>query len=102
MPSPAISRLDAAKSSTLGPEAVPIGGTTASANVTTSADPNKNATALAAHQVALASAPISAVASTANAIEGAKQLAAYTAVDHHVLPHHKVHMSPRVYRSPPH
>lgn len=95
MPSPAISRLDAAKSaSNLTSSSPPTGGVLASANITTSTNPDENAVAGAANQVALdpklATAPASTVTSAASVIEGAKQLAAYTAVDQHVLPHHKV------------
>jgi hypothetical protein len=95
MPSPALTRLDAAKSaSALTSGSPPIGGTLASANISTSTNPNENAVAGAANKVALdpklATAPASTVTSAASVIEGAKQLAAYTAVDHHIQPHHKV------------
>jgi ribose 5-phosphate isomerase A len=92
MPSPAITRLDAAKSSlSTTPN---VGGTTATANVTTSTNPQENAAATAAntisHDPKLATGQTASVTNAANVIEGAKQLAAYAAVDHHILPHHKV------------
>ncbi|PVF96672.1 ribose 5-phosphate isomerase [Serendipita vermifera] len=92
MPSPAITRLDAAKSTLSNPSTV--GGTTATANVTTSTNPQENAAATAAntisHDPKLATSQATSVTNAANVIEGAKQLAAYAAVDHHILPHHKV------------
>ncbi|KAG8824254.1 ribose-5-phosphate isomerase rki1 [Serendipita sp. 399] len=89
MPSPAITRLDAAKASTVAqtPDSVTIEGTTATANVATSTNPAQNAAATAATSV---TANQESVAAAANVIEGAKQLAAFSAVDHHILPHHKV------------
>ncbi|KAG8757743.1 ribose-5-phosphate isomerase rki1 [Serendipita sp. 396] len=89
MPSPAITRLDAAKASTIAQtlDNATIGGTTATANVTTSTDPTQNAAAAATNSLA---ANQDSVATAANVIEGAKQLAAFSAVDHHILPHHKV------------
>lgn len=68
------------------------GDATATANVTTSTNPVEN---VAAHAVNITSqqakaAPSASATQAATIIEGAKQLAAYTAVDHHILPHHKV------------
>lgn len=86
MPSPAVSRLDA--STIAGSD-----GPTATANIATSTNPSENANATATNQIHQNPALVhkeSAVASSANVIEGAKQLAAFTAVDQHILPHHKV------------
>lgn len=91
MSSPAIARLDASKGSSIPNNSNP-GDATATANVTTSTNPADN---VAAHAVNIASqeakgAPSASATQAATVIEGAKQLAAYTAVDHHILPHHKV------------
>jgi hypothetical protein len=69
------------------------GNTMVDANVTTSTNPSEN---IAPHAANVASQePKAALSSSASqaatAIEGAKQLAAYTAVDRHVLRHHKVY-----------
>jgi hypothetical protein len=68
------------------------GNATVDANVTTSTNPSQSITA---HAINITSheakaAPSLSAAQALSTIEGAKQLAAYTAVDHHVLRHHKV------------
>ena len=86
MSSPAVSRLDASKIS--GAD-----GVTATANIATSTNPSENASATAANEIHQNPSLVHkepAVASSANAIEDAKQLAAFTAVDQHILTHHKV------------
>ena len=45
---------------------------------------------MASTNVTTSIAPASAVTNSASVIEGAKRLAAYAAVDQHVLPYHKV------------
>jgi hypothetical protein len=94
MPSPAVTRLDAAKTASSLSSSNPTGGIVASTNVTTSSNPVDNAVACAANKVSLdptlATAPASDITNSASVIEGAKRLAAYAAVDQHILPHHKV------------
>lgn len=94
MSSPAISRLDAAKATGQFPNNAAAASTSATANITTSTNPNENATAVAGNvfskDPSLAADHLT-VANAANVIEGAKQLAAFAAVDHHVLSHHKVY-----------
>ena len=100
MPSPAISRLDAAKPRSMSMTSA-AGYGTANTNVTTGTHLAENAVAQAVSNTTHGGTAVpssSSVSQAASVIEGAKKLAAYAAVDHHVLRHHKVgtcHLSRR-------